>query len=134
MNQFTKLAAYLDSFDKDDANYDLACFLKAKIAEDLQDTSTVNNGENENLEDNEITMATPEQQTQDNYEGDVMSEAFKELDVLNKLDEEKEEIKVPEKKTDNSPDLADATYFGNNMQNTKQAVSLFDLLRNKIKK
>lgn len=136
MTDFKKLAAFLDSFDKHSSGYDVACYIKAKIANDLQDRETVNNGEEEDLEDNDITMSTPDQQASSNTEGEVMSGAFQELDVQNKLKEEKEEIKLPDNDPNhnNKPeDLATEQSFGNNIFNQKNA-SLFSVLQNKIKK
>jgi hypothetical protein len=136
MADFTKLAEYLGSFNKEDQGYDVACYIKAKIAEDFKDRETINNGEEEELEDNDITMSTPEQQTNDNVEGNLMSSAFKEFDVLDKLKEEKEEIELPGKKDakeDKVRDAATEQSFGDNIQNQKHA-SLFDALRNRLKK
>jgi hypothetical protein len=136
MPDFTKLGAYLDSFEPGDPDYDLVCFIKTKISEDLQDRETINNGDEEDLDDNEVTMATPEQQTHDNTEGELMSGAFQELDVMNKLKDEKEEIKVPGKedeKAESNVDQASSHSFGDNSQNQKQA-SLFQLLQQRIKK
>lgn len=134
MPDFTKLANYLDSFSKGDRSYDLACYIKTKIANDLRDTSTINNGDEEELDDTDITMSTPEQQSSDNVEGDIMSEAFKEFDVLDKLKEEKEHINMPDTKDRQGNPVTDAATeasFGDNVQN-KQA-SLFDLLKNRFK-
>jgi hypothetical protein len=137
MTDFTKLAGYLDSFKKDDVNYDLACYIKAKIAEDLQDKQTINNGEEDDLQDNDITMSTPEQQAAGNQEGELMGDAFPELEVLNKLKEEKEEVQVMDERHDpkDRPALEVATEqaFGDNSSNQKQA-SFFELLQRKIKK
>lgn len=130
MPDFTKLAAYLDSFSKGDENYDVACYIKSKIAADTQDRETINNGEEEELDDNEITMSTPDQQAADNVEGDIMSEAFKEFDVLDKLKEEKEHIEIPGEKDRNENPVTDAATeaaFGDNPQNKK--ASLFDVLK-----
>lgn len=136
MSDFTKLAAYLDSFAKEDPGYDVACYIKAKIAADTQDTNTINNGEEAELEDNDITMATPEQQSSDNHEGREMDGAFQEFDVLNKLKEEKEEIHMPGKQNHNNQtnlDVATEEAFGDNMQNQKHA-SLYSLLKAKLRK
>jgi hypothetical protein len=133
MADFTKLAGYLDSFKKEDPSYDLASFIKAKIAEDLQDQTTINNGSEDDLEDNDITMSTPEQQSQENTEGEMMGGAFQELDVLNKLKEEKEEVKIPGKEKEFNIDHSTSADFGDNTQNQKQA-SLFSILQNKLKK
>jgi hypothetical protein len=136
MGDFTKLAAYLESFDKDSPGYDTACFIKMKIAQDLQDSSTVNNGDAEELEDNDITMATPEQQAQNNVEGKEMAGAFAEFDVLNKLKEEKEEVRMPDKKDsagNTGLDVSTEEAFGDNVQNQKQA-SLYSVLLNRLKK
>jgi hypothetical protein len=136
MADFTKLAAFLDSFSKEDPNYDTACYIKSKIAEDIQDRGTVNNGEEDDLQDNEVTMSTPDQQTSDNYEGDLMAGAFNELDALNQIKEEKEEIQIPDKSTsqDNkSMEAATLEAFGDNTENRKEA-SLFSLLQKRIKR
>jgi hypothetical protein len=136
MLDFTKLAAYLDAFKGGDPNYDAACYIKAKLAKDTSDPNTINNTDDEELDDNDVTMATPEQQSEDNTEGKMMDGVFKEFDVLNKLKEEKEEIKLPDKKDSSrasNPDAANTSDFGNNASNQKNA-SLFDVLRTKIKR
>ena len=136
MADFTKLAAFLDSFNKEDPNYDAACYIKSKIAEDLQDTNTVNNGESDDLTDNDVTMSTPDQQASDNYEGSLMSGAFEELDALNKIKEEKEEVELPNKETpqDNkSFEAATLESFGDNTENRKEA-SLFQYLQKRLRK
>jgi len=136
MADFTKLASYLDSFSKTDPGYDTACFIKAKIAQDLQDNSTVNNGDAEELEDNDITMNTAEQRSSTNYEGEEMADAFPEFEVLNKLKDEKEEVHIPGAKDHEGRtnlDVSTEEAFGDNMQNQKQA-SLYTLLKNKFKK
>lgn len=136
MADFTKLAAFLDSFSKEDPSYDAACYIKSKLATDLQDRETINNGEEEDLQDNEVTMATPDQQSADNYEGDLMAGAFNELEALNQIKEEKEEIQIPDKSTpqDNkSMEAATLEAFGDNTENRKEA-SLFSLLQKRIKR
>jgi len=140
MPALTKLATYLASFHKGDLNYDTACYLRSKLAEDLNDSATVNNGEDEQLEDTDVTMSTPEQQSRENTEGDIMFGAFRELDVQNKLKEEKEKIivapdSIDEKITmmERSPDMATSADFGTNPSNYKQA-SLFELLQSKLSK
>ena len=136
MPDFTKLAAFLDSFSKEDPSYDAACYIKSKIAEDLQDTSTVNNGDADDLTDNDVTMATPEQQTSENLEGELMSGVFAELDALNQIKEEKEEVKLPDtQNTQENKSLEAATLeaFGDNTENRKEA-SLFELLQKRLRK
>lgn len=136
MVDFTKLAAYLDAFEAGDQDYDLVCYLKAKISQDLQDRETINNGDEENLDDNDVTMSTPDQQAASNLEGDMMAGAFGELDVLNQLKEEKEEIKIPDKEDpegNKSTDASTEEHFGDNVQNQKQS-SLFEALQKRIKK
>jgi hypothetical protein len=136
MPDFTKLAAYLDSFDKDSADYDVAQYIKSKIASDLQDRNTVNNGSDEDLDDNDITMSTPDQQTQKNQEGEEMHGAFKELEVMNQLKEEKEEVKIPGEKDENGNtklDVSTEETFGDNVLNRKNA-SLFEVLQQKLKR
>jgi hypothetical protein len=136
MSDFTKLASYLESFAKDDPGYDIACFIKAKISQDLEDITTVNNGDSEELEDNDITMSTPEQRSSSNQEGEEMASAFPEFEVLNKLKEDKEEVRIPGGEDANgnkNVDVSTEEAFGDNVQNQKQA-SLYTLLKNKIKK
>lgn len=132
MPDFTKLAAYLNSFDKSSSSYDLVCFLKTKIANDFEDTSTVNNGEDDDLEDNDITMNTPEQQASSNTEGEIMGGAFKELDVLNQIDKEKDQISVDTGKSESTKSVNSTQSFGDNSQNQKQA-SLYSKLLKKYK-
>jgi len=140
MRDFAKLAAFLDSFEQGDPDYDLACFIKAKVGKDLQDSGTVNNGEDGALDNNDITMSTAEQQSGDNVEGNLMSDAFKELDVLNQIDEEKEKINLPDPKdvtakpdgNDPGEDSATPASFGDGVMNQKQA-SLFDILQTRFK-
>jgi hypothetical protein len=136
MPDFTKLAAYLDSFSKESPDYDTAQYIKSKIAADLKDTNTVNNGEDAELDDNDVTMSTPEQQTQENQEGEEMHGAFKELDVMNQLKEEKEEVKLPGQKDENGNtklDVSTEETFGDNVLNRKSA-SLFEVIKQKLKK
>lgn len=132
MPDFTKLAAYLNSFDKSSSSYDLVCFLKTKIADDFNDSSTVNNGEDDNLEDNDITMTTPGQQASSNTEGEIMGGAFKELDALNQIDEEKTQISVDTGKSESRKAVNSTQSFGDNSQNQKQA-SLYSQLLKKYK-
>ena len=140
MANLNKLASYLDSFGKDDPNYDAACFIKAKISADLQDTSSVNNGANEELDDTDVTMSTPDQQAQENYEGELMAPAFKELDVLNQIEEEKDKVDVVESPFQNfSKDQARPSDFGNlplnqNMPQKSKKASLFETLQQRLKK
>lgn len=136
MLDLTKLATYLDSFEKGDPNYDTACFIKSKIATDLQDRETINNGEEDDLTDNDITMSTPDQQSSKNQEGEMMDGVFQELDALNQIKEEKEEIKLdPRQEVTRNPNLDSASPedFGNNSLNTKQA-TLFQILQKKLNK
>lgn len=131
MSDFTKLAAYLNSFSKDDPSYDLVTFIKDKIAQDFKDKTTINNGDEQELEDNDITTSTPEQQSAENVEGELMSGAFKEFGVLNQLKEEKEKV-VPDEKHQS----AEPQNFANGTDNQKAAASrtLFDFLQTKLTK
>lgn len=134
MLDFTKLAAFLDSFEKDDPSYDTVAFIKEKIAEDLRDSSTVNNADSDNLEDNDITMSTPDQQAESNYEGEIMDGAFKELDAMNKIKEDKEKIHMPGEKDENGNtklDVDNEKSFGDAVKNQKQA-TLYTLLKRKL--
>jgi hypothetical protein len=136
MIDFTKLASFLDSFEKDHPSYDAVEFIKEKIAQDLFDSGTVNNGEEDNLQDTEVTMATPEQQSQENREGELMGGAFKELDVLNKLEKDKEKVNIPgQKDQNNNTALDEATDMAYDIgENSHKQATLFDVLRKRIKK
>lgn len=144
MPDFTKLAAYLNSFSSGDSSYDLACYIKSKIAQDTSDPKTINNTEDEELGDNDITMSTPDQQAESNTEGELMAGAFREFDALNKMQEEKEEINLGGKKPQSSPATmhsAGTTDFPGVGQQHNQVrkvasaqISLFDMLRSKIKR
>jgi hypothetical protein len=133
MPDFTKLAEYLNSFDKESPSYDLVCFIKDKIAQDFKDNATVNNGEEEELDNNDVTMSTPEQQTSENIEGELMSGAFKELDVQNKIQDDKEKVHVVKQPENSSLNMSTNQAFGDNAQNQKQA-SLYDALIKKFRK
>jgi len=98
MGDLTKLASFLDSFKEDSPDYALVQELKQKIADDLQDTSTVNNGDAEELDDTDITMATPQQQTKSNHEGELMGNAFPELDALNQIKDQEDNKLMKSKK------------------------------------
>jgi hypothetical protein len=133
MLDFTKLAEYLDSFSTDDENYDKVCYIKSKIASDMQDRETINNGEEEELDDTDITMSTPDQQASENVEGELMSDAFKEFEVMDKLKEEKERIHMPGEKTQNDNTATNSfndVGLGDSMQN--KHASLFDLLKSRL--
>jgi hypothetical protein len=144
MPDFTKLAAYLNSFSSDDNSYDLACYIKSKIAQDTSDPKTINNTEDEELGDNDITMSTPDQQSESNTEGELMSGAFREFDALNKLQEEKDEISLPAKKPKSSPatmqsagteDFPGVGQQHNQVRKAASAqISLFDILQSKLKR
>lgn len=142
MPDFTKLAAYLDSFASGDENYDIACFIKSKIANDASDPKTINNTDDEELGDNDVTMATPDQQAETNTEGELMSGAFKEFDALNKMKEEKEEIKLPDKEVTERPSSLQSASSGDfpgmgqvhNQVSKLGQLSLFGALQNRLKK
>ena len=142
MPDFTKLAAYLDSFEHTDENYDVVCFIKTKIAQDLSDPRTINNSDDEELGDNDVTMATPDQQAESNSEGALMGGAFREFDALNKMQKEKEEVKLPATNTSakhNSLQSAGSEDFPGIGQIHNQVrkvghVSLFDALQMRLKK
>jgi hypothetical protein len=95
MFDLTKLSVFLDSVVEQDPNYDYACYIKEKLAEDHRDPFTVNNGDNYELAEPDVTTATPKQQTADNFEGQLMDDAFQELSVQNMLDEEKNTVGKP---------------------------------------
>jgi hypothetical protein len=136
MQGFNKLAAFFDSVSEGDPNYDYVCYIKEKIAEDLSDPLSINNGEDAELDNPDMTVATPEQQTEDNAEGKLMDEAFQELEALNQIEKEKEKINVPT----NTMAQANSTDFGNSSLQQKAAeiisspVSLYDVLRTRFVK
>jgi hypothetical protein len=133
MSDLVKLASFLDSFKKEDPGYDAACFIKAKIAEDFADKQTINNGEETSLDNNDITMSTPAQQSAQNIEGQEMNGAFKELDALNDIKEKKEDISQDVDKLKlNGLEVASQQAFGDNPLNQKHA-SVYDLLKRKLK-
>jgi hypothetical protein len=102
MPDFTKLASFLDSFDKESPGYDAVCYIKSKLGQDLQDPYTFNNADEENLEETDITSSTPDQQASKNDEGELMHNAFQELDAMNKIEDQKKEVPVVGK--NNPPD------------------------------
>jgi hypothetical protein len=133
MSDFVKLASFLDSFKKEDPGYDAACFIKAKIAEDFADKQTINNGEETSLDNNDITMSTPEQQSAQNIEGQEMAGAFQEFDALNDIKEKKEDIgQDADKLKLNGLEMASQQAFGDNPLNQKHA-SVYELLKRKLK-
>lgn len=132
MADFTKLANFFDSFTKEHPDYDAVCFIRQKIAEQLAADNVVNNGESDDLSDTDVTMNTPEHKEKNNQEGGLMEGAFKEMDIKNKLDEQKEEIRVPQNMKP-QPEIASKEHFGDGGLNTKQS-SLFDTIKKKLKK
>lgn len=133
MSDLVKLASFLDSFKKEDPGYDAACFIKAKIAEDFADRQTINNGEETSLDNNDITMSTPDQQAAQNIEGQAMAGAFQEFDALNDIKEKKEDISQDADKLKlNGLEMASQQAFGDNPLNQKHA-SVYELLKRKLK-
>jgi hypothetical protein len=131
MPDFTKLAEYLDSFSKDSQDYDLVSFIKQKIAQDLQDPGTVNNGAEQELEDNDITTATSENRSSENTEGEMMHGAFQEFEALNQIDDEKDKVVLEEPKTFNGSPKD----FGDNAMNQREKnASFFDALQARLRK
>lgn len=129
---FTKLAIFLDSFEKDDPNYDSAQYIKNKISAGLSENEEgIHNADEDHLGDTEITTSTPEQRTKSNAEGKLMDGAFQELDALNKLKEQKEEVTPQKQQTSGS--ASTTSDFGSNAGNRKEA-SMYSLLRSKLKK
>lgn len=131
MQDFTKLAAFFDSVTESDPNYDYVCYIKEKIAEDFSDPYSINNADDAELDNPDMTVATPEQQTEDNVEGKLMEGAFQELEALNQIEEEKNKIDTP----GNTTEQANPTDFGNSTLQQKAAeivsspISLYDVLR-----
>ena len=89
-------------------------------------------------------MSTPDQQSESNTEGELMSGAFREFDALNKLQEEKDEISLPAKKPKSSPatmqsagteDFPGVGQQHNQVRKAASAqISLFDILQSKLKR
>lgn len=81
MEAFEKIAAFLDTFSPDDENYDYACYVKHKLATELD--PRVTQSELSTTEDKDVEetgeLATPDK-ARDNYEGDLMEPAFKDLE------------------------------------------------------
>jgi hypothetical protein len=92
MNSLEKVAAYLDSFGPEDKNYDYVCYIREKLA-DIQGTQTggivSDNEEDENSEAKNVEIAEQDKALQ-NLEGNLMTGAFQDLDVLNQLQDQKE--------------------------------------------
>jgi hypothetical protein len=97
MTSLEKISAYLDTINVGDDNYDYACYIREKLASVSPDPSSATadndiDAQEENNEADQLQTANPDKSKQ-NHEGSLMDGAFKDLDVLNKLDEEKE-IKI----------------------------------------
>lgn len=136
MQDFTKLAAFFDTIAESDPNYDYVCYIKEKIAEDFSDPYSINNADDAELDNPDMTVATPEQQAESNTEGELMHSAFQELEVLNQIEKDKEAINTPK----NTTEQAHPTDFGNSTLQQKAAeiisspVSLYDVLRARFAK
>lgn len=92
MNSLEKVATYLDSFGPEDKNYDYVCYIREKLA-DIQGTQTggITSDSEEDQNTETVGVETAEQdKTNQNLEGNLMTGAFKDLDVLNQLQDEKE--------------------------------------------
>ena len=143
MADLTKLAAFLDSFTPDNSGYDAASYIKAKIA-DVQgapaegqenlDDDTIHNTD-EALDDADVTSSTNEDKSQENIEGDYMKGAFRDLDVMNELDEEKNKVIPNGDGTESLNNQGSAGFTsvnpGSNLQ--KKASTMFELLRRRLK-
>ena len=131
MFDFTKLAEYLDSFSKEAPDYELVSFIKQKIAQDMQDPGTINNGDDQELDDNDVTTSTSENRSADNTEGEIMHSAFQELEALNQIDEEKDKVVMQEPQSFNGSPQD----FGDNVMNQKEKnASLFNVLKSRLRK
>jgi len=91
MNSLEKISSYLSSFGPEEQNYDYVCYIKEKLA-DMQATQstgeTSNQDEQENTDASKVEVAEQDK-TQKNLEGELMDGAFRDLDVLNDLEEDK---------------------------------------------
>jgi hypothetical protein len=134
MLNLTKLATFLESVGEQEPNYDYACYIKEKLAEDVNDPLTVNNGEETELTDPDVTSATPEQQTSDNFEGSLMDGAFEELEVQNIIDDEKDKIDPPSANSSSQH----KTYPADQQQKVAEAlnppITFYDMLRSHLAK
>jgi hypothetical protein len=91
MNSLEKISSYLSSFGPEEQNYDYVCYIKTKLA-DMQATQST--GETSNEDDQENTDASKvevaeQDKSQKNLEGELMDGAFRDLDVLNDIEDDK---------------------------------------------
>lgn len=95
MASLEKVSFYLEAFQPGDANYDFACYIKEKLAESGMGNTAFQSGIHEEENNNAQEVETSEfDKTKENYEGNVMEPAFRDLAVLNQLEKEKQEIKT----------------------------------------
>jgi hypothetical protein len=97
MEAFEKIAAFLDTFSPEDENYDYACYVKHKLAEQTDPKnlqSSLNSNEDKDIEETG-ELAEPDKAIE-NYEGSLMEPAFKDLeeDLAEKKAEEPSQVYI----------------------------------------
>jgi hypothetical protein len=88
MESLEKVANYLDSFGPQDPNYDYVCYIREKLA-DIQAAQTagvINDDPDESVDEASKLETAEQDKANQNLEGSLMDGAFKDLDVLNELD------------------------------------------------
>lgn len=80
MESFEKLAAFLDTFSPEDENYDYACYVKHKLAGELDAhvQSVLDTADDKDVE--ETGELAENDKSNENIEGRLMEPAFKDLE------------------------------------------------------
>jgi hypothetical protein len=82
MESFEKIAAFLDTFSPEDENYDYACYIKHKLAEEMpgleESSRLLDTDEDKDFEETG-ELANPDK-SRENYEGELMEPSFKDLE------------------------------------------------------
>ena len=121
-----KLAAYLDSFNPKDANYDYVCYIKDKLAEGEE----VAQNADTTLDDADITTSNTEgDEGNENYEGKLMDNSFKDLARMNQEDEAEEQAKI-----DGPFSSESTTTKVTGPQQAQKKASLYDVLVGNLNK
>jgi len=80
MPSLEKIAQFLNSFEIADENYDYANYILQKLSE-LENLEQDNQQDNQQDQDiAELEPLSRDNQTEDNYEGNIMAGAFKDLE------------------------------------------------------
>jgi hypothetical protein len=88
MESLEKVASYLDSFGPQDPNYDYVCYIREKLAniQGTQASGEINDDPEESVDEASKLETADQDKSHENLEGSLMEGAFKDLDVLNELD------------------------------------------------